>query len=165
MTEQQKAYRRGRYAAHREECLAAQRAYDAAHKAERKAYQASHRAEYRVYNRTYYLAHVEECRVRNLAYATAHPKEVATRLLAWRAANPGARDAHKQIEQAVHAGRLVRQPCAVCGATPAQGHHPSYADPLVITWLCARHHKQLHATIRLQQTAEKQIISRAKNYS
>jgi len=36
-------------------------------------------------------------------------------------------------------GRLVRQPCGVCGATPAQMHHRDYDQPLQIDWLCKVH--------------------------
>ena len=52
--------------------------------------------------------------------------------------------ARKMVRAAVVAGRLVRQPCAVCGATKVEGHHPDYTKPLEVEWLCRRHHTLRH---------------------
>jgi len=49
------------------------------------------------------------------------------------------------VNKAVTAGDLVRQPCEVCGAEPADGHHDDYAKPLEVRWLCRAHHRQHHA--------------------
>lgn len=56
--------------------------------------------------------------------------------------------ARKAVASAVRAGRIARQPCEVCGATPAQGHHDDYAKPLDVRWLCRRHHDEHHAAER-----------------
>lgn len=45
---------------------------------------------------------------------------------------------------AIRAGRLIRQPCEICGRTPADGHHDDYAKPLEVRWLCAIHHRWEH---------------------
>lgn len=40
-------------------------------------------------------------------------------------------------------GKLQRKPCSVCGGK-AEMHHPDYDEPLIIEWLCRRHHLALH---------------------
>jgi hypothetical protein len=61
---------------------------------------------------------------------------------------------HKEVTRrktwaAIKSGRLIRQPCQVCGATKSEGHHPDYSDPLNVLWLCRAHHVQEH--MRLNQ--------------
>lgn len=45
---------------------------------------------------------------------------------------------------AIASGKLVRQPCEVCGKRDSVAHHDDYAQPLDIRWLCRSHHKQHH---------------------
>lgn len=47
-------------------------------------------------------------------------------------------------------GRLVRQPCEVCGTTtwPVDAHHDDYTKPLDVRWLCRSHHKLHHDALR-----------------
>jgi len=40
-------------------------------------------------------------------------------------------------------GKIERGTCIVCGE-PAQMHHPDYAQPLAVVWLCREHHLLLH---------------------
>ena len=53
------------------------------------------------------------------------------------------------VRAALNAGRLVAQPCAICGKSKTQGHHPDYSEPLSVIWLCATHHQQLHREFRI----------------
>lgn len=41
-------------------------------------------------------------------------------------------------------GKLVKQPCEVCGSPESQMHHDDYSKPLEVRWLCRRHHLYLH---------------------
>lgn len=41
-------------------------------------------------------------------------------------------------------GRITRQPCTTCGSTNAEMHHPDYAQPWAVVWLCHRCHMQGH---------------------
>ena len=41
-------------------------------------------------------------------------------------------------------GALKREPCVECGA-PAEMHHPDYAKPLEVVWMCRPHHLLFHA--------------------
>lgn len=48
---------------------------------------------------------------------------------------------------AVKVGRLVKQPCEVCGDEEVEIHHIDYFDPLDVRWLCFVHHRNLmHGT-------------------
>lgn len=59
-------------------------------------------------------------------------------------------NAHRKAAYARSTGKLKAAPCVVCGNPHVEGHHPDYAKPLEVVWLCARHHTDLHAG-RLQQ--------------
>lgn len=58
------------------------------------------------------------------------------------------RRAHAAVFHAVKEGRLVRQPCEVCGsARQVQAHHDDYSKPLDVHWFCQGHHKAHHAAL------------------
>jgi hypothetical protein len=58
--------------------------------------------------------------------------------------NPVKRAAHQAVSNAVRDGRLIRQPCEVCGAEKTQAHHDDYSKPLDVRWLCTKHHAEWH---------------------
>lgn len=41
---------------------------------------------------------------------------------------------------ALRQGRIIKQPCEVCGKLKVEGHHTDYRSPLKVTWLCRKHH-------------------------
>lgn len=49
-----------------------------------------------------------------------------------------------QVAKAIRTGKLVPQPCEVCGATKVDAHHDDYSRPLDVRWLCRGHHRRLH---------------------
>ena len=49
---------------------------------------------------------------------------------------------------AIRDGRLVRQPCEVCGATEVEAHHDDYSKPLDVRWLCFTCHRAHHGRER-----------------
>lgn len=54
----------------------------------------------------------------------------------------------KLVQAALRAGTLARPTaCAWCGATHQRihGHHPDYARPLMVVWICASCHRRHHA--------------------
>lgn len=57
--------------------------------------------------------------------------------------NPVKQRAHYLCSNAIRDGRLIRQPCEVCGG-PAQAHHDDYSKPLDVRWLCTTHHAEWH---------------------
>lgn len=51
-----------------------------------------------------------------------------------------------QFAQAVKSGKIKRQPCEVCTEPITHGHHNDYQNPLEVTWLCQKHHAEIHRT-------------------
>lgn len=45
---------------------------------------------------------------------------------------------------AIKTGRIIKEPCKVCGNEKVQAHHLDYNDPFNIVWLCRTHHKYFH---------------------
>lgn len=45
--------------------------------------------------------------------------------------------------EAVARGELTVSGCEVCGAA-SEAHHHDYSDPLAVTWLCPKHHRERH---------------------
>jgi hypothetical protein len=52
--------------------------------------------------------------------------------------------ARQIAHNAIKSGKLVRQPCEVCGAVQVEAHHDDYAKPLSVRWLCRPHHREHH---------------------
>ena len=48
------------------------------------------------------------------------------------------------VTAAIASGKLVKQPCEVCGEPNSQAHHRDYRKPLKVTWLCLKHHVLEH---------------------
>lgn len=53
-------------------------------------------------------------------------------------------NAGQKLNYEIKMGRIVRQPCVVCGKQNAEGHHMDYSYPLDVLWLCPSHHKKHH---------------------
>ena len=63
----------------------------------------------------------------------------------YRASYPAKYKANNAVSNAVRDGKLLREPCEVCGERRnVHGHHDDYAKPLCVRWLCAAHHRQWH---------------------
>ena len=62
----------------------------------------------------------------------------------WRDENPEKYKAHGIVAYAIKQGRLVKQPCDVCGSKDVHAHHDDYLKPLNVRWLCSAHHSQWH---------------------
>lgn len=65
----------------------------------------------------------------------------------WRETFPARKKAQTAVGYALRSGRLVAQPCWVCGSK-AEAHHPDYDRPLDVVWLCSPHHHQAHAAAK-----------------
>lgn len=65
-------------------------------------------------------------------------------LFNYRAENKEKVSAQKKVQSEIRAGRLVRWPCEVCGEQKVDAHHPTYSLPMLVVWLCRKHHSQAH---------------------
>jgi hypothetical protein len=57
--------------------------------------------------------------------------------------NPGKDRARQLVSRHVRAGKLQKQPCAICGCEEVEAHHKDYSQPLNVTWICFRHHRAI----------------------
>lgn len=67
-----------------------------------------------------------------------------------RVSNPAERHkwlARWKTQRAIASGRLLRQPCEVCGIAKVDAHHDDYSEPLNVRWLCRKHHLEHHAKV------------------
>ena len=62
-------------------------------------------------------------------------------------------DAGNILRRALRHGEISRLPCERCGHPRSLAHHEDYSKPLEVIWLCATHHRRLHAA--LERQAEK----------
>lgn len=78
------------------------------------------------------------------------PEGKAARYLAtknYREKNRHKLKAHNAINKAILRGKLEAWPvCAVpeCDCTKVEAHHAAYSLVLDVTWLCDKHHKEVH---------------------
>lgn len=58
---------------------------------------------------------------------------------------------------AIKSGKLLREPCEVCGSiSKIHAHHEDYSEPLEVVWLCKKHHIERHK--ELQSQAKVKIV-------
>lgn len=84
----------------------------------------------RSYQRKYSKEQREVVLAKERRHAVRHPEKVRAR------------------SAARHSKQLERQPCAVCGATKVEAHHEDYSKPLVVVWLCKKHHFEADERLR-----------------
>ena len=99
----------------------------------KRKYHVNNRDRIRAYKKAYYAENLDKLRAYNRAYRTANSQKSRT---------------HTITSIAIRAGRLVRQPCEVCGHEKVDAHHDDYSKPLEVRWLCRQHHAELHAKER-----------------
>ena len=90
------------------------------------------------------------------AYQVAYQKTENFRVSVkkWQLNNPLEYAAHKKLTHAVASGKIVKQPCEICGSTyRIHGHHDDYSKPLNVRWLCSQHHKQWHKENKVVKNA------------
>lgn len=92
----------------------------------------------RLEKRDYYLAY-DKARAKT-DKRREHRKRM---LLKQRAENPLANKARDAVSKALKSGILKKELC-YCGETKVEGHHPDYNEPLMVIWLCNKHHKHIH---------------------
>ncbi len=78
----------------------------------------------------------------------ATPERKAKTIASFKAASkrhPERKRANTKVANAIRAGKIVRQPCWVCGGEKVEAHHADYSRPFDIVWLCVMHHRATHA--------------------
>ena len=113
--------------------------------------------------KSWYRANKERKAATTKAWYQANKERKAATVKAWNEANPDKVKAQRErkkernpenisarlaVSNAILAGKLVRQPCEVCGATEVHGHHDDYSQPLAVRWMCSQHHLEHHQEVR-----------------
>lgn len=111
-------------------------------KAWREANKERHAATVKAWNE----ANKERKAATTKAWNEANPDKVKAQLERAKERWPEKVAARKAVSNAITSGKLVRQPCEVCGSTDVRGHHDDYRQPLVVRWLCPVHHTECHTT-------------------
>jgi len=63
------------------------------------------------------------------------------------------REAWRIFRKELRAGRITKPTtCSWCGVTPKRlhGHHPDYARPLMVVWVCPSCHSKHHVEYRVE---------------
>ena len=76
-----------------------------------------------------------------------HPGYMNKKKKEWLQKNPERAKCRDRYRWALRSGKLVPFPCEVCGEK-AEGHHPDYSKPLLVIWLCKRHHREAHRLLK-----------------
>lgn len=79
---------------------------------------------------------------------TNEPEKKRTRQKKWSDAHPRETWAHSALRSALRRGLVEKKPCEVCGDENADGHHPDYDRPMLVHWLCRKHHKEEHRKLK-----------------
>jgi len=101
----------------------------------------------RAYVARWQAAHPEAIRAANARWRAAHPEANRASKARWRAAHPESVKAHNDANYAIESGRLVYPDvCERCGKPNLKfdKHHPDYARPLDVVFLCRHCHALLH---------------------
>jgi hypothetical protein len=77
-------------------------------------------------------------------FAKDNPGYSTKKKAEWLKSHPERAKVRDAVKYAMKTGKLVRQPCFVCGDQQSETHHPDYSRPLDVVWLCKPHHIQLH---------------------
>lgn len=60
-------------------------------------------------------------------------------------------NARNKVANALKSGELTKQPCSVSNAEcygRIEAHHEDYTKPLVVIWLCSKHHREADARLK-----------------
>lgn len=52
--------------------------------------------------------------------------------------------ARNRANQAIRRGKIVKEPCCICGSLKSEMHHDDYNKPFDVKWLCREHHMEYH---------------------
>ena len=96
--------------------------------------------EWRLKNIQHYRKYMRD---RARTYRAKYPGKSTQYSAKERLLHPGRSLARQKVCRAIGKGKMIKQPCEICGA-PAIAHHDDYSKPLDVRWFCQAHHLQLH---------------------
>lgn len=69
----------------------------------------------------------------------------------WKEKNPKKVKAQRLVFCAIRNKSLKKKPCVVCGNPKSEAHHHDYNQPLLVAWLCKRHHGKADQQKRIEE--------------
>ena len=102
---------------------------------ERKRSKPGYKEKRRKYFRSYYKLNREKIRAYQTEYQRKYRHDPEKRLRL---------SARRIVKNYIANGSIKRKPCSGCGNKKAESHHPDYAKPLEIVWLCRACHLKEH---------------------
>lgn len=51
----------------------------------------------------------------------------------------------------ISSGKLIKEPCEVCGDIKVEAHHDDYTQPMKVRWLCKKHHVEHHKNLNTKE--------------
>jgi len=109
-----------------------------------REYYRLNKEKFNLLQKLYRQEHPERCLASSKKYALKNPhirKKISEK---YAKNNPEKRRAKGTLNKAVSSGRIIKQPCTVCGSLNVHAHHSDYSKPLEVIWLCPKHHKEIH---------------------
>lgn len=98
----------------------------------------------RIIGRRYWENNREGANAKVRERRKANPARRAKLYANYRSRYPEKMAAKDAVMIAKRAGRLIQTPCIECGNSKSEAHHPDYAKPLEVEWLCHQCHMKRH---------------------
>lgn len=108
----------------------------------KRKWEAEHKGRKQVYNERYYSS--ERGKATRKKYYEEHKQEFFERTKRSMEKYPVERKIRAMTDHAIVKGKIVRQPCEICGNPETDAHHDDYNKPLEVRWLCRSCHKKWH---------------------
>lgn len=128
----------------------------------KKKYRAENKPKLKAYFKGYYRRHADEMKANALRWQAENPEAKRTISLRYQKRHPAQTRARLAVANALRSGKLVRQPCEVCGAPKVHAHHDSYRKPLDVRWLCSKHHGEADCARRAKVAEKRAALAAAK---
>jgi len=115
----------------------------------RRLYWAKHKDRKKEIDRKHYIKNRDSYILKAKIYIKEHPEIAFNGLKRRRKEHPEKDRARFLVLQAIKKGKIVKQPCEVCGTKiMIHAHHKDYRYPLMVKWLCPKHHALQHVVIK-----------------
>ena len=102
------------------------------------------------YAKTRYIENKENIRTKSLVWKKTRRGRLlqAESKKRIRLKYPNMIKAQTAVANAVRLGKLIKQNCEICGDIKTEAHHDNYDMPLLVRWLCRKHHLEFHKIIK-----------------
>ena len=106
-----------------------------------------------LYSKRWQRSNPEKTRTYRLRWELKNRERITARVIPYHRRytrdNPEKIKAQNLVARMLRRREMIRGVCEICGTTErVHGHHDDYSKPLEVRWLCARHHRLLHAEQR-----------------